>query len=134
MALSMNLQILLPFRVLCETSGVLRIVFETADGSFGLLPNRLDCVAALVPGILVYETSAEGEVYVATDYGLLVKSGPDVVVSVRRAKCGADLEQLRLAKDQEFLTLSEQEQAAHQLLAKLETGFLKRFVRLKQDG
>ena len=33
-----------------------RIVSETHEGAFGLLPHRLDCVAALTPGILVYET------------------------------------------------------------------------------
>jgi len=42
-------------------------------------------VAALAPGILIYETEVEGEVYVAVDEGVLVKTGPDVLVSVRRA-------------------------------------------------
>ena len=60
-----------------------RIVAESAGGSFGLLPRRLDCVAALVPGILVYETPARGEVFVAVDEGVLVKSGRNVLVSVR---------------------------------------------------
>ena len=52
----MNLKVLLPFRVFTETTGVSRIVVETAAGSFGLLPHRLNCVAALVPGIRTYET------------------------------------------------------------------------------
>ena len=67
-----------------KAAGVSRIVVETPEGSFGLLPRRLDCVAALTPGILIYETEAEGESYVAVDEGVLVKSGPDVRVSVRR--------------------------------------------------
>ena len=70
----MNLKILLPFRIFAEKTGVSRIVAETREGSFGLLPHRLDCVAALAPGILVYETEAEGEVYVAVDEGV---SGQD---------------------------------------------------------
>jgi F-type H+-transporting ATPase subunit epsilon len=37
----------------------------------------------LSPGILIYETEAEGEVYVAVDEGVLVKTGLDVLVSVR---------------------------------------------------
>ena len=37
-------------QVFAERSGVSRIVAETRQGSFGLLPHRLDCVAALVPG------------------------------------------------------------------------------------
>ena len=69
---------------------MLRIVVETHEGSFGLLPYRLDCVAALVPGILVYETEAEGEVYLAVDEGLLVKTGLEVLVSVRNAIGGID--------------------------------------------
>ena len=65
-----------------------RIVAETRAGSFGLLPHRLDCVAALTPGILTYETEADGEVYVAVDHGVLVKTGQEVLVSVRRALAG----------------------------------------------
>ena len=81
----MNLRILLPFGVFGEEAGVSRIVAEMRGGSFGLLPHRLDCVAALVPGILVYETASDGEMVVAVDEGVLVKTGPEVLVSVRRA-------------------------------------------------
>ena len=80
----MNLKVLLPFQIFAEKTGVSRIVAETREGSFGLLPHRLDCVAALAPGILIYETEAEGEVYVAVDEGVLVKTGLDVLVSVRQ--------------------------------------------------
>ena len=66
-------------------------------------------MAALTPGILIYETEAEGEVYVAVDEGVLVKTGADVLVSVRRALGGADLGQLRAAVEKEFLTLDERE-------------------------
>src|ERR1017187_6663658 len=87
----MNLKVLLPFQIFAEKTGVLRIVAETRTGSFGLLPHRLDCAAALGPGILTYETESDGEVFVAVDEGVLVKSGLDVLVSVRRAIGGADL-------------------------------------------
>jgi F-type H+-transporting ATPase subunit epsilon len=46
-----------------------------AEGFVRTLPHRLDCVAALAPGILIYETEAEGEVYLAVDEGVLVKTG-----------------------------------------------------------
>ena len=98
----MHLKVLLPFGVFAEKTGVSRIVAETHEGSFGLLPHRLDCVAALAPGILIYETEAEGEVYVAVDEGVLVKTGPDVLVSVRRALGGTDLGQMRDAVEREF--------------------------------
>ena len=125
---SMNLKVLLPFRVFVEKTGVLRIVADTSAGAFGLLPQRLDCVAALTPGILIYETEMEGEGYVAVDEGVLVKAGPDVLVSVRRAQGGTDLSQLRDAVEQEFLTLDEHEQSVRSVLAKMESDFIRRMA------
>lgn len=129
----MNLKILLPFKVFAKVADVSRIVSETHDGSFGLLPHRRDCVAALVPGILVYETAAEGEVFVAVDGGVLVKTGPDVLVSVRRAMGGDILAQLRQAVEQEFLSLDAHEENVRSVLAKLESGFLRRFTTFQHD-
>jgi F-type H+-transporting ATPase subunit epsilon len=129
----MNLKVLLPFQVFAEKTGVTRLVAETREGSFGLLPHRLDCVAALVPGILIYQTESGGEVLVAVDEGVLVKTGPDVLVSVRRAIAGTDLGQLRAAVDKEFLTLDENEQSVRTAVTKLETGFLRRFATLQHE-
>ena len=129
----MNLKIVLPFRVFDQTTGVLRIVAESPEGSFGLLPQRLDCVAALVPGILVYETEANGEIFVAVDEGILVKTGYDVLVSVRQAMGGADLATLRQSVEQEFLTLNESERHLRSMMVKLETGFIQRFVGFQHD-
>jgi F-type H+-transporting ATPase subunit epsilon len=123
-----NLKILLPFEVFAEKSGVSRIVIETRDGSFGLLPHRLDGVAALSPGILIYETEAEGEAYVAVDEGVMVKSGLDVLVSVRRAIGGSDLGRLRDSVEKEFLTVDEHERSVRMVMARLETGFLRRLA------
>ena len=127
----MQLEILLPFRVFASESGVSRIVAQTLQGSIGLLPRRRDCVAALVPGILVYETRDGGERWVAVDEGVLVKAGPQVTVSVRRAIAGDDLHQLRDAVDREFLAIDEQEQTVRSALARLESGFVRRFVDLQ---
>lgn len=129
----MELKILLPFHVFAEKTGVLRMVAETSQGSFGLLPQRLDCVAALVPGILSYETEAEGEIFVAVDEGILVKTGSAVLVSVRRALGGSDLAQLRALVAKEFLTLDEDERSRRTVLAKLESGFLNRFVEFTHE-
>src|SRR5580658_7555017 len=108
---SMNLKVLLPFQVFAEKTGVARIVAETREGSFGLLPLRLDCVAALSPGILIYETQSGGEVFVAVDEGVLVKTGADVLVSVRRAIGGSDLGQLRDSVKREFVNIDERERS-----------------------
>jgi len=129
----MNLKILLPFQIFAEKTGVSRIVAETREGSFGLLPHRLDCVATLAPGILVFETEAEGEVFMAVDEGVLVKTGTDVLVSVRNAMAGTDLGKLREAVEQEFLTLDEQEKQVRSVLAKLENGFIRRFAAFHHE-
>ncbi len=133
MTTGMNLKVLLPFQVLAEKGGVTRIVAETHEGSFGILPRRLDCVAALAPGILTYESEAEGEVYLAVDEGVLVKTGAEVLVSVRRALGGADLGRLRAAVEQEFLTLDAQEQSVRSVLAKMESGLIRRMATF-HDG
>ena len=129
----MNLKVLLPFGIFVEKAGVSRIVAETRAGAFGLLPRRLDCVAALTPGILIYETEADGEVYVAVDEGVLVKTGSDVLVSVRRALGGTDLEQMRDSVEQEFLTLNAEAQSVRSVMTKLETGLLRRFVTFQHE-
>ena len=129
----MHLKVLLPFQVFAEKTDVLRIVAETREGSFGLLPHRLDCVAALGPGILIYQTQGEREVYVAVDEGVLVKTGLDVLVSVRRALGGTDLGQLRQAVEQEFLTLDEHEKDVRSVMTKLETGFLRRMATFHHE-
>ncbi|WP_339135945.1 MAG: F0F1 ATP synthase subunit epsilon [Candidatus Electrothrix sp. GW3-4] len=129
----MNLKILLPFRIFIEKAGVLRIVAETCEGSFGLLPRRLDCVAALAPGILTYEQEGEDEVYLAIDEGVLVKTGLDVLVSVRHAISGTDLGQLREAVDREFLHLNEREQSVRSVMAKIESGFIRRLAEFQHE-
>jgi F-type H+-transporting ATPase subunit epsilon len=129
----MNLKVLLPFQVFAEKTGVTRIVAETREGSFGLLPHRLDCVAVLAPGILIYETDSEGEVYVGLDEGVLIKTGPNVLVSVRNALAGTDLGRLREAIEQEFLQLDEQEKNVRSVLAKLESGFIRRMAAFHNE-
>lgn len=129
----MNLRILLPFRVFAEKAGVSRIVAETPEGSFGLLAHRLDCVAALAPGILVYENEAEGEVCVAVDEGVLVKTGLAVVVSARNAIGGTDLGRLREAVEREFLSLNERERTVRSAMARMESGFIRRLARYHHE-
>jgi F-type H+-transporting ATPase subunit epsilon len=125
--------VLLPFQIFVDKKGVKRIVAQTLAGSVGLLPNRLDCAAALAPGILTYETEAEGEVFLAVDQGALVKTGMDVLVSVRNAIGGTDLDQLHDAVKREFLNLNEQEKSVRSVLAKLESGCIRRLMELQHE-
>jgi len=124
----MKLKVLLPFQVYTEIEDVKRIVAETPQGSFGLLPHRLDCEAVLEPRILTYETKTAGEVYVAVDEGVLVKAGSNVLVSVRNAIGGMDLGKLREAVEREFVNLDENEKQVRAVLARLESGFVRHFA------
>jgi F-type H+-transporting ATPase subunit epsilon len=127
----MNLKILLPYRIFAQKNDVSRIVAETGEGSFGLLPHRLDCAAALVPGILAYTTPADGTVYVAVDEGVLVKTGADVLVSVRRAVSGTDLRQLHESVRREFLLIDAQSKEVRDAVARMESAFIGRFAEFQ---
>lgn len=129
----MDLKILLPARVFVEASGVSRIVVETDHGSFGILPRRLDCVAVLRAGILIYENEVGDEFYVAVDEGILIKTGAQVQVSVRDAIAGRELGQLRSAVQQDFLVLNEQERKLRTVLGKMESGLIRRLVALENE-
>ena len=128
----MQLKILLPYQIFAEKTEVLRIIAETREGSFGILPHRLDCVAALVPGILTYETRQDGTVYLAIDEGVLVKTGADVLVSVRNAIAGPDLGQLHDTVKRKFLMLDEQERNVRTAVAKMESGLIRRLAEFQQ--
>jgi F-type H+-transporting ATPase subunit epsilon len=129
----MHLKILLPFGTYAEKTGVSRIVADTREGSFGLLPHRLDCVAALAPGILMYQQEAEGEVYVAVDEGVLVKTGLDVLVSVRNAIGGTDLGQLHAAVQRDFVNVNEREKNVRSVMAIMESDFIRRLAEFHHD-
>ena len=68
----------------------------------------------------------------AVDEGVLVKTGAEVLVSVRLALAGADLSQLRTMVEKEFLTLNAEEQRVRSVMARLETSFLRGFAALNQ--
>jgi len=120
----MNLKILLPFKVFADIKNVISIVMETQEGAYGLLPQRLDCAAALVPGIFTYETETNGAHYLAIDEGVMVKTGPQVLVSVRNADGGADLGKLHERVEKEFLNLDEHEKELRAAILKIEVGFM----------
>ena len=128
----MNLKILLPYGVFADIKEVKRVVVETTAGSYGILPRRLDCTAALVTGILLYETESEGEKYIAVNEGILIKAGGEVMVSVRNAIGNAPLGKLRALVEKEMIELDELEINARNVMAKLETGFLRNFQKLRK--
>ena len=128
----MHLKILVPTEIFADETGVSGIVAETGEGSFGLLEHRLDCVAALVPGILTY-TTERGAVYLAVDEGVLVKTGTDVLVSVRHAIGGTNLGQLHGEIKKKFLTLDREERAVRDMVAKMESAFVGRIGEFQHE-
>jgi len=128
---SMTLTILLPTQIFARKTGVTRMVAETGQGSFGILPRRIDCTAALTAGILTVEAEDEGERYIAIDEGVLVKAGPEVLVSVRNAVVGEDLRLLRQTVEKVFLDLDDGEQQVRSALAKMETAFIRRLTGIR---
>lgn len=127
----MNLKILLPFKVFIETKDVSSITIETSEGSFGMLPQRLDCVAALVPGIFTYEIESESPRYIAVDEGVMIKAGPQVLVSVRNAIGGVDLGKLSDMVKKDFNSRDENKIEARSVMAKLESGFIYSFDKFR---
>lgn len=127
---SMQLEVLLPTHVLL-TQEVSKVVAEARNGSFGMLPHHIDFVAALTPGILVYETVGGEEAYLGMDEGILVKCGAQVRVSTRNAVAGDDLASLRQLVRERYLELDEREKMARSALARLEAGVVRRFIDLR---
>ncbi len=128
----MDLKILLPYRIFAEIKNVSSIVAETIEGSFGLLPQRLDCVAALVPCILTYETDSKTVHYIAVDEGILVKAGSKVMVSVRNAFGGTDLGKLHESVENEFKKLDDSERDIRSTIAQIENGFLYNLEKFRK--
>ncbi len=119
----MRLKVFLPTRILLNQE-VTKIVAEAENGSFCLLPKHIDFVAALVPGIVSFD-SDEGEEYLAVDEGVLVKRSSEVRVSTRRAVRSRDLGKMKQIVKQEFMILDEKEKKTRSVLAKLEADFAR---------
>jgi F-type H+-transporting ATPase subunit epsilon len=119
----MRLKVFLPMRIFLDQE-VTKVTAEAANGSFCLLPKHIDFVAALVPGIISFE-SEKGEEYLAVDEGVLVKRASEARVSTRRAVRSKDLGEMLQIVKQEFRTLDEREKKTRSVLAKLEADFAK---------
>jgi len=129
----MRLKVLLPTEVLLEGE-VNKVVAEAQNGTFCLLPAHIDFVTALVPGLLPFEDPQGREVFLAVDEGVLVKKGQDVTVSTRNAVRGPDLGRLRETVEEQFKVLDDREKTARSAMAKIEAGFVRRFLEIQRRG
>jgi F-type H+-transporting ATPase subunit epsilon len=126
----MNLKVLLPTEVLIEEDAT-KVIAEAPNGFFCLLPKHADFVAALVPGILSFETTGGREEFLAVDEGILIKRGQEVFVSARNAMRGPDLGKLKRTVVEKFEALDEREKTARSAMARIEAGFVRRFLEIQ---
>lgn len=125
----MQLQVFLPNEILLNQT-VNKITAEGQDGYFCLLPNHVDFLSALVPGLLFFETAEGEENFLGVDEGILVKCGHEVLVSVKNAVQGTDIETLKNTVEEKFQSIDEREQMTRNALAKLEASFIRGFIEL----
>ena len=133
MSLSETMQVTLrlPTQTLFE-GAVTRVFAVAEDGAFGMLPNHVDFVTALVPSVLIL-TDAKGiERFFGIDEGVLVKRGHAVEVAIRRGVQGEDLETLNDTVQSSFVDMDEQERVARSALSRLEAGIVRRFGDLRK--
>jgi len=129
----MRLKVLLPSEILIDED-VAKVIAEAQNGSFCLLPRHIDYLAALVPGIFSYTTPGGREHFLAVDQGILVKCGPEVLVSTRKAVRGPDLGVLEHMVEEQFRVEEGRETAARLAFSRLEAGFIRRFMELEHRG
>ena len=129
----MHLKLLLPTHVLLNQA-VTKVIAEAENGVFCLLPHHIDFLAALVPGILTLQTSEGDEIFIAIDGGILVKCGPEVLISTRNAFQGSQLNALKREVEQQFYALDEQERQARTAITRMEASLARQFTALSAEG
>ncbi|MHB8205512.1 MAG: F0F1 ATP synthase subunit epsilon [Desulfomonilaceae bacterium] len=129
----MRLKVVLPTDIVIDKV-VIKVIAEAENGSFCLLPRHIGFVSVLVPGLLSYVCPGGQEEFIAVDKGILVKCGPDVVVSTGQALVGADLGMLKRAIEKKFNLMDEHQKKANSAVAKLEANLVRRFLELERHG
>lgn len=126
----LHLRMFLPTRIALDQE-IVRLRAEGGHGSFSVLPRHVDFCAALRPGILSFENLVGEEIFYAVDEGTVVKCGPSLLVSTRRAECGPNLGSLRKALKDRFLRIDESERQARTALRHIEADFVRRFMEME---
>jgi F-type H+-transporting ATPase subunit epsilon len=126
-----KLKVLLPTEVLVDRT-VNKVSAEAENGAFTMLPRHIDFTAALVPGILSYETESDQRAFIAVDEGILVKCGSDVFVSTINAAQSSDLAKLKQTVQEQFEILDERQKKTRTALARLEANFIEHFMKIDE--
>ena len=122
----MNLKVYLPSGIFLE-SEVSKVKGESPAGAFCLLPHHIDYIVALIPSIFSYSDLSGKEFFLALDKGILVKQGPEVMIAARRVVAG-ELGMLHQEIDKMIAAREEREKINKSAVARLEAGFLRRFM------
>lgn len=127
----MQLKVQVPGEVFIDEP-VQKIVAEAQNGFFCLEPRHIDFVTALVPGLITFLSEDGTERVLASDEGILVKCGREVLISTYNAVLGDELDTLREAVGNYFKTRQEEEQIARAAAARLEAGIVRRFMEMEK--
>ncbi|EBA00691.1 ATPase [Marinobacter sp. ELB17] len=129
----MTVTLRLPTRTLFE--GRAQRLFATAvNGAFGMLPNHTDFVTALVPSVLILTDETGEELFFGIDEGLLVKTGHQVDIAIRRGVQGDSLDTLNDTIQTAFVEVDEEERVARSALSRLEANIVRRFGDLRKPA
>jgi len=125
----MRLKVWIPTEVLFDEE-VKKIKAQAEDGWFCILPRHIDFVTSLVPGILSFQLPNLETEYLAIDHGTMIKCGPEVCLSTRRAARSVNLGTLKESVENQFKKLQEKEQAAREFEAKLEADIVRQLLEV----
>lgn len=131
MARDMQVTLRLPMRTLFDGRAT-RLGASAPNGRFGMLPNHVDFVTALVPSVLTLTTPEGSEMIFGIDEGVLVKMGHRVDVAIRRGVRGDSLDTLRETVERTILRLDEDERETRTALSGLEASLVRHFARLSR--
>lgn len=133
LAAEMQVTLRLPTRTLFQGPAS-KLFAQAANGAFGMLPNHVDFVTALVPSVLILTLVDGHERVFGIDEGILVKRGHEVDIAIRRGVQGEDLASLKETVQREFVEVEEDERVARSALSRLEAGMVRRFADLQRPG
>ena len=131
MAADMTVTLRLPTGTLFEGRAI-SMQAVAQDGAFGILPNHVDFVTALVPSVMTLGMADGSEAIFGIDEGLLVKKGHSVVAAVLRGVRGDDLETLNETVNARFIEMDEEERQARSAFSRLEADIVRRFAELRR--
>lgn len=123
----MRLKLVLPYKTILDKS-VNKITAPGSEGDFQILPKHIDGTWSLKAGILVI--SIESDIYFAISQGVLVKEGDIVYISCFQAIRGDSLESLADTVKNDLQVLDKREKKAREVLLRLETDTIKRFIEI----